>query len=78
MGKWRLGEGEDRERDISFTARIHDPPLGGSRTVKVVMKQRARLHSDGSFSLDIHNVRPLHCKPCCTRTHSSRHRTTLA
>lgn len=60
LGGWRIGEAGDRERDNVFTARIHDPPIGGGRTVKVVMKQWARLHNDGTFSVDIHNVR---CPP---------------
>lgn len=63
LGGWKIGEAGDRERDNTFTARIHDPPIGGGRTVKVVMKQWARLHSDGTFSVDIHNVRG---PPPCT------------
>ena len=56
---WEVAEGEhDRQREVAFTARIHDPPIGSSRTVKVVAHQRARMHSDGTFSADFHNVRP--------------------
>eukprot|EP00892_Ulva_mutabilis_P003577 jgi/Ulvmu1/1591/UM111_0019.1 len=57
--EWKQDEEGDRAREVVFTARIHDPPIGSSRTVKVVASQRARLHSDGTFSADLHNTMPL-------------------
>lgn len=57
FGEWGLDTKGDRVRDVAFTARIHDPPLGAGRTAKCVATQECRLHPDGTFSLDASQVR---------------------
>eukprot|EP00892_Ulva_mutabilis_P009752 jgi/Ulvmu1/7149/UM034_0056.1 len=51
--QWRLDPKGDRVREIAFTARIHDPPLGAGRTARCVATQEGRMHPDGIFSLDV-------------------------
>lgn len=57
IGPWQPQETGDRGREVAFTARIHDPPLGAGRTAKCIASQLGRLHSDGTFSLDVSQVR---------------------
>lgn len=58
IGPWQPQETGDRGREVAFTARIHDPPLGAGRTAKCIASQLGRLHSDGTFSLDVSQCMP--------------------
>ena len=52
---WVLEDG-DRKRQVNFTARIHDPPMGSGRFAKCIQIHKARMHCDGSFQLESSQV----------------------
>jgi hypothetical protein len=60
MTDWALEDG-DRRRQVFFTARIHDPPMGAGRFAKCVQVQTARMHCDGSFTMESSQVPSTQC-----------------